>query len=201
MYAESILHSGKTSDNSIKVIKEFQDDIKKYSAMAKKYLGSKDKKCDPLAIWPQEVLVDCNQEAERNGYGDDELNFCTCYDSDATKLTRRKKGTSGGDAKNFEKVSFKDGVPKTEKSNLELEIGTCYRFMSINFPTHSISMRSNLEIWSDQGTTKTSVFKVTQGVDQSIDGGISFENMNKPGNYIRHHNVGTYLENEDETPT
>ena len=52
MYAESVLHSGKTSDNSLKVIKEFQDDIKKYSGMAKKYLGSKDKKCDPLAIWP-----------------------------------------------------------------------------------------------------------------------------------------------------
>ena len=128
MYAESIFHAGKTSDNSIKVIKEFDDDIKKYSVLAKKYLGSKDKSCDPIAIWPSEVLVDCNQNAEMNGYGDDELNYCTCYDNDSMKLTRRKKGKSGNEASSFEKVSFKDGVPKVEKNPLELEIGSCYRF-------------------------------------------------------------------------
>jgi hypothetical protein len=101
MYADSVLHSGKVSDNAIKVIKEFQDDITKYSAEAKKFLGSKDKSCDALAIWPEEVLVYCNQQAEANGFGDDELNFCTCYDDDKKELTRRKPKTKGSAAANF----------------------------------------------------------------------------------------------------
>jgi hypothetical protein len=149
MFAESVLHAGKTSDNAVKVIKEFDDDIKKYAQLAKQYLGSKDKSCDALAIWPEEVLVDCNQEAEANGYGDDELNYCTCYDNDSKKLTRRKPGTRSGAASNFEKISFKNGVPKKERPNIMPEIGSCYRFSSINFPQNSISMRGNNELWAD----------------------------------------------------
>lgn len=100
------------------MIKEFADDITKYSAEAKKYLGSKDKKCDALAIWPEEVLVYCNTQAEANGFGDDELNFCTCYDDDKKMLTKRKPKTKGADAKNFEKINFAKGAPEEIKPDL-----------------------------------------------------------------------------------
>jgi hypothetical protein len=198
MFAESQLHNGRTSDNAVKIIKEFDDDIKKYAKLAQQYLGSKDKSCDPLATWPEEVLVDCNQEAERNGYGDEELDFCTCYDNDSKKLTRRKPGTRGAAATNFEKVSFKDGVPKRQIPNIMPEIGSCYRFSAINFPQYSINVRANGELWADQSSSsKSSVFKIVEANNQQVNDAVSMESVSKPGNFVYHRNAGTFVKEND----
>ena len=63
-----------------------------------------DKKCAPLPIWPEVVLSYCDSNAERFGYGDDELNYCKCYEAESKMLTRRKPKTKGkgNGAENYE---------------------------------------------------------------------------------------------------
>jgi hypothetical protein len=188
MFADSQMHSGKTSDNAIKIIKEFDDDIVKYSQLAKKFLGTKDKKCDALAIWPEEVLVYCNIEAEKNGYGNDELNYCTCFEGDSNKLTQRIADSPRGNAaSNYEKFDFKDGPPKKKKEVASIlpVVGKCYRFNSVNFPDNSITARDDTSIWADEEREKSSVWKCTEGQDSKIPNGLSFENVMYPGQFIR----------------
>lgn len=88
-----------------------------YSAFAKKFAANYgDKKCDPLPIWPEVVLRYCDSMAERLGYGDEELTFCSCYDVETKQLTRRKQKTKGeaNEPKNYVKIDFKSGVPPVE---------------------------------------------------------------------------------------
>jgi hypothetical protein len=74
---------------------DFQSDIESYTKFAKKYSSYGNKKCDPLAIWPDVVLSYCDDYAVRNGYGDEELLYCSCYDVETMMLTRRKSKTKG----------------------------------------------------------------------------------------------------------
>jgi hypothetical protein len=74
---------------------DFESEIEVYTKFAKKYSSYGNKLCDPLPIWPDVVLSYCDENAERNGFGDDELNYCTCYDVETAKLTRRKPKTKG----------------------------------------------------------------------------------------------------------
>jgi hypothetical protein len=41
------------------------------------------------------VLTYCDENADKNGFGDNELAYCTCYDVETMKLTRRKPKTKG----------------------------------------------------------------------------------------------------------
>jgi hypothetical protein len=94
-HADFELNQGKVSDGAFKMAHDFQSDIETYSKFAMKYSSYGDKKCDPLPIWPDLVLSYCDENAIRNGYGDDELAYCTCYDVETMKLTRRKPKTNG----------------------------------------------------------------------------------------------------------
>jgi len=76
LYAELELNQGKVSDSAFKMAHDFKSDIEAYSKFAKKYANYGDKKCDPLPIWPDVVLSYCDESADRNGFGDDELLYC-----------------------------------------------------------------------------------------------------------------------------
>jgi hypothetical protein len=99
------------------LVLDLQSDITAYSKLAKTIPGPNDKKCDPLAIWPDVVLNYCDQLAERFGFGDEELIFCKCYNIDSKKLTRRKPilKNKGNAEENYEKVDFKSGLPPKEE--------------------------------------------------------------------------------------
>jgi hypothetical protein len=80
LYADLDLNQGKVSDGAFKMAHDFQSDIAVYTKFAARYAKYGDKKCDPLPIWPEVVLTYCDENAERDGFGDNELAYCTCWD-------------------------------------------------------------------------------------------------------------------------
>ena len=48
------------------------------------------------------------------------------------------------------------------------QVGLCYRFTSVNFPANSITARDDTSIWADEGKTKSSVWKCTEGQDADV---------------------------------
>lgn len=126
-----MLNNGRVSDSSVKIAKEVEKDLKFYNKQALQYLasGRKDSSCSPLAIWPESVLIQCNAEAEKNGFGDDELNWCYCFDAKKVKLTRRKKGSTGNDlSKDFEEIMWKENGEEYVLEYFTMEIGQCFNF-------------------------------------------------------------------------
>jgi hypothetical protein len=95
---------------------DMQEDISSYAQFAKTLAVHKDKNCDPLPIWPEVVLAYCDQMADLFGFGDEELDYCTCYSHSTKKLKRRKRDTKGkgNGAQNYEVIDFKSGIPPKE---------------------------------------------------------------------------------------
>jgi hypothetical protein len=128
------LNQGKVSDGAFKTTHDFQSDIEAYTKFAAKLGKYGDKKCDPLPIWPEVILSYCDENADKNGFGDDELLYCTCYDVETTKLTIRKPKTKGlaNVPKNYESLIFKGGVPPKIKVVVEepgraiMDLGATY---------------------------------------------------------------------------
>lgn len=116
---------------------DLDKDIKAFSKLAKTIPSHKDKKCDPLPIWPDVVLNYCDQLAERLGFGDEELVFCKCYNIDSKTLTRRKPilKIKGNADENYEKVDFSKGMaPKEEFPDLPkramMDLGATFKAKS-----------------------------------------------------------------------
>ena len=128
------MNQKKVSDGAFKMAHDFNEDITAYSNLAKNYPTQKDKKCMPLPIWPEAVLAYCDENAERFGYGDMELDYCKCYNSETKMLTRRKPKTKGkGDGiENYVTIDFTSGVaPKEELEDVPkramMDLGATYK--------------------------------------------------------------------------
>ena len=120
LYADFILNQKKVSDGSFKMAHDFQEDMTAYSILAKRFPANSDKTCDPIPIWPDVVLQYCDEQAEKNGYGEDELEYCKCYNIESKTLTLRKPKTKGKGkgAENYDKIVFKGGqAPKDESAS------------------------------------------------------------------------------------
>ena len=137
LFADFDLNQQKVSEGVSKMAIDLEKDILAFSKLAKTIPKHSDKKCDPIAIWPDIVLSYCDQLAERFGYGDEELTFCKCYNIDTKILTRRKPilKIKGNADENYEKVDFSKGIaPKEEFPNLPqramMDLGATFKAKS-----------------------------------------------------------------------
>lgn len=133
-YADYDLNQKRVSDAAFKMAHDLHEDMIMYSKLAEGAPKVTDKKCAPLPIWPRVVLAYCDEMAERLGFGDNELDFCKCYQIDSKQLTRRKPKTQGnGDGiENYQTIDFKSGVPPKEEfpdapKRALMDLGASYR--------------------------------------------------------------------------
>lgn len=133
-FADYDMNQKKVSDGAFKMAHDFHEDISAYATLAKTLPKLKGEKCSPLAIWPEVVLSYCDENAEKFGYGDTELEYCKCYNVDTMMLNRRKPKTKGkGDGvENYTQIDFKSGVaPKEEQEDVPkramMDLGATYK--------------------------------------------------------------------------